>query len=106
MKDSSRHVILGSRLILLCLALGVASAEAADANVAGTPDAAFAGRWDLTVTDADQKQVPSWLELSRDEGGWKAMFVGRWGNARRLPKIVIQGERAFRIRIEHSRKER
>jgi hypothetical protein len=60
------------------------------------PDAAskegFAGRWDLTVEDSNNKQIPSWLELTAEKGVWKAMFVGRWGNSRPLPKVWIKGD--------------
>jgi len=52
----------------------------------------FAGRWDLTITAQDHKELQSWLELSRDGTIWKANFVGRWGNVRLLPTVVISGE--------------
>src|SRR5512140_3665094 len=52
----------------------------------------FLGRWDLTIRGADQKPLPSWLELKRDAGTWRAIFVGRWGNARPLPTVAIQGD--------------
>jgi hypothetical protein len=48
-----------------------------------------AGRWDLTTKGLDNKQLPSWLELNVSKGVWKASFVGRWGNARELPKVVV-----------------
>jgi len=57
------------------------------------PAELWAGRWDLTIQDVNRKQLPSWLELKLDQGLWKANFVGRWGNARPLPKVVIQGDR-------------
>jgi len=54
---------------------------------------AFAGRWDLTVTDeATKRQMPSWLELNLDHDTWKARFVGRWGNVRPLPTVKINGD--------------
>jgi hypothetical protein len=62
-----------------------AGSASASAAVGG-----FAGRWDLTIMDAS-KSIPSWLELNLNQGAWKANFVGRWGNARPLPKVVIQG---------------
>ena len=52
----------------------------------------WAGRWDLTIQDVHRKTLPSWLELRLEPGLWKANFVGRWGNARPLPKVVIQGD--------------
>src|SRR5439155_11126349 len=53
---------------------------------------AFAGRWDLTIKDGNNNQLPSWLELKVDQGVWTANFVGRWGNARPLPTVVINGD--------------
>lgn len=73
--------------VLLWLAPGLFSAGAAVQTENG-----FAGRWDLTIEDANHKQLPSWLELSMEHGAWKASFVGRWGNARPLPKVSIQRE--------------
>src|SRR5215467_1401435 len=49
---------------------------------------AFLGRWDLTLKAPDREH-PSWLELSKENGQLKAQFVGRWGNARPLPKAEI-----------------
>jgi hypothetical protein len=51
-------------------------------------DAAFLGRWDLTLKAAD-REYPSWLELSEENGQLKAQMVGRWGNARPLPKAEL-----------------
>ena len=57
---------------------------------AGADDAAkaFLGRWDLTLKDGN-REYPSWLELSRENGRLSAQFVGRWGNARPLPKAEL-----------------
>jgi hypothetical protein len=52
----------------------------------------FVGRWDLTIRGVDQKPLPSWLELKRDAGTLRATFVGRWGNARPLPTVAVQGD--------------
>lgn len=49
---------------------------------------AFVGRWDLTLKAPD-REYPSWLEISLDGGHLKAQMVGRWGNARPLPKIEL-----------------
>ncbi len=65
---------------------------AAGGMAGAAPAESLAGRWDLTIVDANQKQLPSWVELSVDRGVWKANFVGRWGNARLLPKVSVQGD--------------
>src|ERR1700722_15309198 len=46
------------------------------------------GRWDLTLRAPD-REYPSWLELREEGGQLKAEFVGRWGNARPLPKAEL-----------------
>jgi len=48
----------------------------------------FLGRWDLTLK-TPLRDYPSWLEITKENGQLKARFVGRWGNARPLPKIEI-----------------
>jgi Domain of Unknown Function (DUF1080) len=53
---------------------------------------AFLGRWDLTLRAPD-REYPSWLELSQENGQLKAQMVGRWGNARPLPKVEIANGR-------------
>jgi hypothetical protein len=49
----------------------------------------FLGRWDLTLKAPD-REYPSWLEIRQEGGELKAQMVGRWGNARPLPKIEIK----------------
>src|SRR6202043_3271735 len=53
---------------------------------------AFLGRWDLTLKAPD-REYPSWLELRQEGGQLKADMVGRWGNARPLPKVEISNGR-------------
>lgn len=62
--------------------------------VSGLPSAetvqAYLGRWDLTLKGPD-REYPSWLELRSENGQLKAQMVGRWGNARALPKAELSG---------------
>jgi hypothetical protein len=74
---------------LLCLVC--ASTITFAATDIGAIEKGYIGRWDLTITDANGKELPSWLELSRDQELWKARFVGRWGHARFLPALEIAG---------------
>ena len=53
---------------------------------------AFLGRWDLTLKAPD-REYPSWLELRNEGGQLKAQMVGRWGNARPLPKVELSNGR-------------
>lgn len=50
----------------------------------------FLGRWDLTL-QAPDRTYPSWLEIREENGGLTARMVGRWGNARPLPKVAVTG---------------
>lgn len=52
----------------------------------------FLGRWDLTLKASDG-EYPSWLEVRQEHGQLKAQMVGRWGNARELPKVEISAGR-------------
>jgi len=74
----------------LRLILGLLLAVTIDKAPAAPPEA-FIGRWDLTIQAANSRPLPSWLELTFEGGKWKASFVGRWGSARTLPKVNIQG---------------
>ena len=60
-------------------------------NAASFPAASaepYLGRWDLTLKAPDH-DYPSWLEIRQQGGQLSAQMVGRWGNARPLPKIEI-----------------
>jgi len=48
----------------------------------------YLGRWDLTLKASD-REYPSWLEITDENGKLAARMVGRWGNARPLPKVEI-----------------
>ena len=92
MKCSLRCLPPPSRARGLQLLLALGSALAADWMVEAVPAELLVGRWDLTIQDPNRKELPSWLELSVARGVWKANFVGRWGNARLLPKVIVQGD--------------
>jgi hypothetical protein len=49
----------------------------------------YLGRWDITMESGDGHKYPSWIEIREDGRQLKADFVGRWGNARPLPKVEI-----------------
>jgi len=60
-----------------------------NSSSASTPSVdAYLGRWDLTLKAPD-REYPSWLELRMEGGQLKAEMVGRWGNARSLPKAEL-----------------
>ena len=49
------------------------------------------GRWDLTLK-ASQREYPSWLEITKENGQYHARMTGRWGHARPLPTVEISGD--------------
>jgi hypothetical protein len=80
---SQRTVILAA--IALSLSSTLAHAKTGSVNP-------FLGRWDLTLKAPDS-EYPSWLEVRQEGGQLKAQMVGRWGNARELPKVEISAGR-------------
>lgn len=66
------------------------SSRAASAQTTSAPGLyqSFLGRWDLTLKAPD-REYPSWLELREENGKLTARMVGRWGNARPLPKVEV-----------------
>jgi hypothetical protein len=80
------------RLALFALIVMVAGALCSSAQVSAQagPCAPFLGRWDLTLKGADH-EYPSWIEIDWKDGNLTAVFTGRWGNARPLPRIAITG---------------
>ena len=73
-------------VVLLAPALAAFAAPAATAEPAG--EAAYLGRWDLTL-HAPNRDYPSWLELTDTDGTLRARLVSRWGHARFLPEVSI-----------------
>jgi len=86
---SFRAISLASLLWLVSI---LGSANAAEQGTRPASEAMFTGRWDLTINDSNGRQFPSWLELTKEKDAWKAMFVGRWGNARPLPAVELKGD--------------
>jgi hypothetical protein len=75
------------RLLFAITALSLLTGHAYPKDAAASAKS-FLGRWDLTLKAPD-RESPSWLEISQDGGELKAQMVGRWGNARPLPKIEV-----------------
>jgi len=87
-----RWLILVYAALFVLLSAYVAFATLSFALNNSVPDAAaskpFLGRWDLTLKSSD-REYPSWLEIRLEDGKLAAQMVGRWGNARPLPKVEI-----------------
>jgi Domain of Unknown Function (DUF1080) len=81
--------------ILILSATGISAGTKADASATPRPEdtvQAYLGRWDLTLNAPDH-EYPSWVELRMYGGQLKAEFVGRWGNARPLPRAEFSNGR-------------
>jgi Domain of Unknown Function (DUF1080) len=76
--------------LILMLSMRVFSEHTNPANPPASVQS-FLGRWDLTLKTPD-RQYPSWLEITQEDGQLRAQIVSRWGNARPLPKIAISNE--------------
>jgi Domain of Unknown Function (DUF1080) len=85
-------VLCAFGLVFVCILTG--SADLAKTRQLETTKSvnAFLGRWDLTLRAPD-REYPSWLELRLEQGELKAEMVGRWGNARPLPKVDVSSGR-------------
>lgn len=84
-------MIFSAATICMVSAVVLCSGEAADNSSKQTAATKpFLGRWDLTLKAPD-REYPSWLEISGEGGELKAQMVGRWGNARPLPKVEVSG---------------
>ena len=88
-----------STAAILTLSAWASTSERGYETVASSDDpqwvGAFLGRWDLTLKSPD-REYPTWLELREEGGQLKAQMVGRWGNARPLPKAeVAKGHLTF-----------
>jgi len=71
-----------------CLCMYAQGQDSSKATPSGASVQGFLGRWDLTLKASD-REYPSWLELRQEDGQLKAQMVGRWGNARSLPKAEL-----------------
>jgi 3-keto-disaccharide hydrolase len=87
-KRSVGVLVVAALLILAglhCYAAKNERAASVDVDQGAQP---FLGRWDLTLKAPD-REYPSWLEVSVENGQLKAQMAGRWGNARPLPKVEV-----------------
>jgi hypothetical protein len=79
--------LLGMTLITLLGSAGSCSKTANSKHPSASTNP-FLGRWDLTLKTPD-REYPSWLEITEEDGHLKVRMVGRWGHARLLPKAEI-----------------
>jgi Domain of Unknown Function (DUF1080) len=78
-----KHLLAGTVAVFL-MSVSLYS-QATNADSAVKP---FLGRWDLTLKAPD-REYPSWLDIQQKDGKLTAQMVGRWSDARPLPKVEI-----------------
>jgi hypothetical protein len=82
-----KRIVFGVVTLITLLSVAAYSARDASSDQPASIQP-FLGRWDLTL-QAPDREYPSWLEISQDNGKVTAQFVSRWGNARPPSKIDI-----------------
>jgi hypothetical protein len=73
---------LSIRVLTLALLAATASADELPAD--------WLGRWDVTL-QTPERDLPTWLEISTQDGKPVVRMVGRWGHARYLPTAECSG---------------
>lgn len=82
-----RRGVLAITTLILIVSMRAYSAD--QNSSASKPSAeSFLGRWDLTLK-TPAREAPSWLEITEEDGQFRARMVSRWGHARLLPKIEV-----------------
>ena len=84
------HMSVRRNVVALILSTLIVSVRmnSATNNLSDATAQSFLGRWDLTLK-TPEREYPSWLEVTREGGQFKARMVSRWGHARPLPKVEI-----------------
>ena len=85
-----RAGVLALAILILSVSVQVYSTNQNTAKASQSAQQ-FLGRWDLTLK-TPTREAPSWLEITEDNGKFKAEFVSRSGNARPLTKIEISND--------------
>lgn len=83
-----RQILFTVSIAMWLVCAAFTQAKTKPSTHGSAPEKAFLGRWDVTLKAPD-REYPSWLEVSADGGQLKAQMVGRWGNARPLPKVEL-----------------
>lgn len=89
MEAMNKHMSLKKTVSTLAAALTLLlSVQAYCQQGGGATPQPLVGRWDLTLK-APEREFPSWLEITQENGQLKAQMVSRWGHARALPKFEV-----------------
>jgi Domain of Unknown Function (DUF1080) len=86
MKKSSRLRHLLPVVLSICIGLAFSNVTAEAEPVSK----GMLGRWDLTLTTPDGK-LPSWIEISEEQGQPKIVMVGVTDHATPLKKFTVKG---------------
>lgn len=98
-------MIVRNILALLCLAVSgtpLIGASGSDPNL--RTDNKIIGRWDITITEENGGQYPSWFEVTDEAGKLAGRFVGRVGSQRPIKTIEFaNGHLSFSLPIQYER---
>src|SRR5690348_4926744 len=83
------RAVIRKAVPFLCATLGFFVALSAVGLAAQTSNSAFAGRWDLTLTNSSGS-LPSWIDVSQDHGRVKVVLVGLTDHATPLAQAEIK----------------
>ena len=76
------------KTIAAVLILAAALLVPAVSQKSGNP---FVGRWDITVTLPNGATYPDWLEVTEQDGGFKARYQPRGGSVRPIQNVQMAG---------------
>jgi hypothetical protein len=80
--------VIATMFVYASMCSHAAASRESSSSAEAASVALFLGRWDITLKEPDH-EYPSWLEIQQVDGQLKARMVGRWGNARPLPRVDI-----------------
>jgi hypothetical protein len=92
----ARAALATSVLLCLCQLWQSSHAQAGATAGATAGDAAFAGRWDLTITTPTQERA-SWIAISDNKGELQGLMIGLWGHATPTAIRSAHGEIEFGV---------
>src|SRR5438045_9194849 len=84
MMQTHRVFLRALVFVSLVFNLYAQSGSASKSSAGSDATKAFLGRWDLTLKATD-REYPSWIEISEENGQLKARMVSRWEHATHHP---------------------
>ena len=80
--------------------LFILSAYAAGSAQKNSP---YAGKWDITGTDAQGNKQVYWLEIKEENGALAGSFLNRSGSVYKLTSAAVENDRVLPVRFAEGR---